>query len=246
MDHSLGSLPMQLQGSMAQGYGDTVGQGSMIGSARVAEREYQPDIDDDDLGPEPKKPSRPLSAYNYFFKHHRQLMLGQHGLLPIDSKRSNQPTLAEDCKPKAEGYQGPQHKRASRGNATKDGPSRKKPTVGFETMAKKIGFKWKNCSKEEKKVFQDMADQDKMRYESQLQGYKQWKERKMLAQLQKLEGTVSSSVRQTYLDSRGTIVNRHLSNAGGGGSGQSSRPSFTSSSPQDVDNLGPSESSSDE
>jgi len=42
-----------------------------------------------------------------------------------------------------------------------------------ETVARIIGKKWKALSKQERKVFQTLAEQDKTRYENELKDYLQ-------------------------------------------------------------------------
>jgi hypothetical protein len=89
------------------------------------------------------KPSRPLSAYNLFFRSARATMLGDDAPTPA------QESLKKRVHCKTHGK------------------------IGFADMARMIGRKWKTLDPEEKKVYEDQAKVLKQRYATELALWKE-------------------------------------------------------------------------
>ena len=51
-----------------------------------------------------------------------------------------------------------------------------KPDIQFTEMGKLIGEKWRGLSADDKKEFEEMADEDKKRYDEEMSKYKAKKE----------------------------------------------------------------------
>jgi hypothetical protein len=85
------------------------------------------------------KPSRPLSAYNLFFRHERTLMLGTD----VPSQEVEELKKRVHCKTHGK--------------------------IGFGLMAKMIGGKWKSLNAEEKQVYESQAQIEKERYVQELE-----------------------------------------------------------------------------
>mmetsp|Transcript_86 Transcript_86/g.367 ORF Transcript_86/g.367 Transcript_86/m.367 type:complete len:482 (-) Transcript_86:117-1562(-) len=98
---------------------------------------------------EPPKPSRPLTAYNIFFKHTRKAMLDS---LP-DVEPQKTKTLAAKRSP-APGTKVPHRK------------------IGFADLARQIAAKWKVATPEEQAYFLELAKRDKERYVAQMSVWK--------------------------------------------------------------------------
>ena len=89
------------------------------------------------------KPNRPLSAYNFFFRSERTLMLG-----------ANAPSDEEE-------------------RIKKRVHCRTHGKIGFAEMARMIGGKWKALDPEKRKVFEDQAKKEKDRYAAELAIWKE-------------------------------------------------------------------------
>lgn len=89
------------------------------------------------------KPTRPLSAYNFFFQSQRSEMLG------ADAPSKELETLKKRVHCKTHGK------------------------IGFAEMARAIGAKWKALAPEERKVYEDQARKEKERYILELSTWKE-------------------------------------------------------------------------
>lgn len=94
-------------------------------------------------------PSRPLSAYNLFFKEQREMIVQERTA-----------ALSPEIEPI-----GGSSKRKSR--------KPRKAKIAFEELAKTIGARWKQISAEEKKRFEAMAAKEKERYQYEMVLYRQ-------------------------------------------------------------------------
>jgi hypothetical protein len=126
------------------------------------------------------KPTRPLSAYNIFFKEERQKILQGSP----DSADSDGVT---DEKP----------------SAKKSKSSKTKRKVGFEDMAKIIAQRWESVKADanQKRYYQDLADQDKHRYQTELAEWKRQRSDELTERREELERTVGEETMEKYLDS---------------------------------------------
>lgn len=100
-------------------------------------------------------PSRPLSAYNLFFKDERQRIL--------DSLPTNNPSNKKE---------GPEDVKDPRDEITWPG-KRRRPhgKIGFENLAKEIGSRWKLIDEETKEYYKKLALEDLQRYSREMQEY---------------------------------------------------------------------------
>lgn len=89
------------------------------------------------------KPSRPLSAYNFFFQSERSQMLGD------DAPSQELENLKKRVHCKTHGK------------------------IGFAEMAKAVGAKWKALEPEKRKEFEDLARKEKERYARELAVWKE-------------------------------------------------------------------------
>ena len=95
-------------------------------------------------------PRRPLSAYNLFFKDERKRILEA---IPAEEEDDNTPKDPKDE------ITWPGKKRTPHGK------------IGFESLAKTIGARWKQIEGEEMKHYKDLATQDLRRYANQMKEY---------------------------------------------------------------------------
>lgn len=112
------------------------------------------------------EPKRALTAYNFFFKRQRAIMLfedtafeegcpEEHGKVAQaqsgDAASVNKSSSGDTTSP-----------------ATKKNPRRK---VGFAEMARRVSKSWQEASDKEKLEYRKLADQDKVRYDTEKAAY---------------------------------------------------------------------------
>ena len=103
------------------------------------------------------KPKRPLSAYNVFFKEERTRILQE---LPEQSEEDNKEggdTTEEGSKPEEEGSN--KNKKRAHGK------------IGFESLAKVIGKRWKDLPEDKSKYYKEKANKDMVRYKKEMEAY---------------------------------------------------------------------------
>lgn len=153
------------------------------------------------------KPKRPLSAYNLFFKDMRnkimeeeqekadkEAALAAEGKEEVkkeeDAKDSDDAKAEEKVKEegddedakaeekvKEEGGEGAKLK--EEGEEKKEGASKSNNKLGFESLARAIGARWRALSKEELKVYQDRAATESERYKVEMAA---WNEKQKKAE----------------------------------------------------------------
>ena len=95
------------------------------------------------------QPKRPLHAYNIYFQEERQKILKE---IPSPPEHEDEIGLTPGAK----------RKRRRRGTHGK---------ITFASLAKEIGFKWHNLSKEEKEQYQQLAEVELKRYDDEMDAY---------------------------------------------------------------------------
>ena len=83
----------------------------------------------------------------------------------------------EDAKPKEEGDEDAKPKEA--GDEKKEGASKSNNKLGFESLARAIGARWRALSKEDLKVYQDRAAKESERYKVEMAA---WNEKQKKAE----------------------------------------------------------------
>jgi len=104
------------------------------------------------------KPKRPLSAYNIFFRDERANILA--GIPDKDEEDE------EDDDDDNDGLDGP--KKKSSGKKRKRPPHGK---IGFESLAKIVGQRWKELKPDELAKYKKLADVDMVRYRAEMESY---------------------------------------------------------------------------
>jgi Fe-S cluster assembly scaffold protein SufB len=117
------------------------------------------------------KPKRPLSAYNIFFKEQRAKILSQIPDKKLPKRRNNK-------------------------NPNRSDPHGK---ISFEEMARKIGADWRTCPEESKEQYEQLARQDKERYEAEKIAWKSQQSAEMTQHQQLLQQQVDSETMREYI-----------------------------------------------
>lgn len=162
------------------------------------------------------KPKRPLSAYNIFFKDERHKILSN---IPdkADDDEEDEDDKDEDDKDEETGDGEKKTKdvkeepgeEGAEGAGAAEGGEKKKPSgkkrkrvphgkIGFESLAKIVGQRWKELPEEELKIYKDRAEEDMKRYRKEMEAYVQ-KQREGLEQSREhLEKLVDEETKKRY------------------------------------------------
>ena len=122
-----------------------------------------------------KKPKRPLTAYNIYFREQRAAILA--------SREQQFSTTASDWK-KRKGRSAPHGK------------------IRFQELGKTIGGMWRALSNEGRRHYEEKANEDKERYKRELDHFKEEEEKYLEATRQILEASVSEETKQRYFGSQ--------------------------------------------
>jgi hypothetical protein len=147
---------------------------------RASSRESVPN-NKESSSPEPlKRPKRPLTSYNLFFKARReQLLAEQH------QQQLHQQQIALKSDSNNQQVDQPKH-------------PRRKNSIGFEDLAKIIGKEWKEIDPQTLAEFEAQAQRDKERYLKELEVYKAGRNAELEVKRAAMEQSVSDEVRQRY------------------------------------------------
>lgn len=195
--------------------GGNVAASSNAGSAREASETgvFQagaiPDFTKSGKKSRPKKPKnkpkRPLSAYNIFFKDERANILSG---IPDKADEDEDDEEDDDKKVKEEdggdGEEGEDgEKKKTSGKKRKRIPHGK---IGFESLAKIVGQRWKELPADELEKYKKLAEDDMKRYRKEMEAYVQ-KQREGLEQSREhLEKLVDEETKKRYFGDGGPGV----------------------------------------
>jgi hypothetical protein len=202
---------------MASPYLSLMGQGAVQGGAVPAREASEagvfqsgamPDFSKTGKKARPKKPKnkpkRPLSAYNIFFKDERAKILSE---IPDKKGEDGEDDDEDDKKGKDgddKGKDGDDDKGGDGKKAT--GKKRKRVPhgkIGFESLAKIVGQRWKELPPDELEIFKKRAEEDMKRYRKEMEAYVQ-KQREGLEQSREhLEKLVDEETKKRYFGDAG-------------------------------------------
>jgi hypothetical protein len=166
------------------------------------------------------KPKRPLSAYNIFFKDERQKILAEIPDKKDEEEEKDAEAAAEggdavkkeegEKTEKKEGEEGEASGEKKEGEATGDKDKKDKKAVGnkrkrkphgkigFESLAKIVGQRWKELPPDELEIYKKRAEEDMKRYRKEMEAYVQ-KQREGLEQSREhLEKLVDEETKKRY------------------------------------------------
>lgn len=201
--------PGYLQSMLGQGgAAGAAGQPREAGDSGVFQSGALPDFGKSGKKSRPKKPKnkpkRPLSAYNIFFKDERAKILAN---IP-DKKAEDGEDEDEEDETKAKNEDG-EEKEGGKEGEKKDGDAKKAAAgkkrkrvphgkIGFESLAKIVGQRWKELPPGELEVFKKRAEGDMKRYRKEMEAYVQ-KQREGLEQSREhLEKLVDAETKKRY------------------------------------------------
>jgi hypothetical protein len=150
------------------------------------------------------KPKRPLSAYNIFFRDERAKILAN---IPDKSEEDEEDGDEKPVK-KEEGEEGKDGEENAEGGEKKKTAGKKRKRIphgkiGFESLAKIVGQRWKELEGEELEKYKKRAEEDMKRYRKEMEAYVQ-KQREGLEQSREhLEKLVDEETRRRFLSTDG-------------------------------------------
>jgi hypothetical protein len=109
------------------------------------------------------KPKRPLSAYNIFFRDERANILAG---IPDKDEDDNEDNEDDENNEDGDGLD--ETKKKSSGKKRKRPPHGK---IGFESLAKIVGQRWKELKPDELAKYKKLADVDMVRYRAEMESY---------------------------------------------------------------------------
>lgn len=152
------------------------------------------------------KPKRPLSAYNIFFKDERAKILSGIPDKPEEEDEGAGEDGENKTVKKEEGEEGAieeGEKKKTSGKKRKRVPHGK---IGFESLAKIVGQRWKELPPEELEQYKKRAEEDMKRYRKEMEAYVQ-KQREGLEQSREhLEKLVDEETKKRYFGDAGAGV----------------------------------------
>ena len=87
--------------------------------------------------------------------------------------------------------------------ATSNGGNNSKLKIRYENLTRMIGARWKRLGPAQRSLYEQRAAQDKIRYASQLLGYKERKKHLLEARWQRQKATISEAAMKKYLERQG-------------------------------------------
>lgn len=204
----MGGMPTSSYLSMlGQGAGGAgVGGNREAGDTGVFQSGAIPDFAKSGKKSRPKKPKnkpkRPLSAYNIFFKDERAKILS--GIPDKPEEEDEGEDDGEKAVKKEDGEEGGSEegeKKKASGKKRKRVPHGK---IGFESLAKIVGQRWKELPPEELEHYKKRAEEDMKRYRKEMEAYVQ-KQREGLEQSREhLEKLVDEETKKRYFGDAGS------------------------------------------
>jgi HMG (high mobility group) box len=200
---ALGNPYMSMLGQGAAAGGNIQNQAREASEAGVFSSGAMPDFAKSGKKARPKKPKnkpkRPLSAYNIFFKDERAKILSN-----IPDKKGedddDDDDDDDDSKEKSD-EKGENGEEKGEGGKKVTGKKRKRVPhgkIGFESLAKIVGQRWKELPPEELDVYKKRAEEDMKRYRKEMEAYVQ-KQREGLEQSREhLEKLVDEETKKRY------------------------------------------------
>lgn len=196
---------------LGQGVAGAAGQPREAVDAGVFQAGALPDFAKSGKKSRPKKPKnkpkRPLSAYNIFFKDERAKILAD---IPDKKSEEEGEEKEEESKEKTEDGEGGEggEEKTEKDSEEKEesgkkttGKKRKRVPhgkIGFESLAKIVGQRWKELPPEELDVYKKRAEEDMKRYRKEMEAYVQ-KQREGLEQSREhLEKLVDEETKKRY------------------------------------------------
>jgi hypothetical protein len=150
------------------------------------------------------KPKRPLSAYNIFFKDERAKILST---IP-DKGEDEEDGADEDGENKAVKKEDGEEGAGEDGEKKKSSSKKRKRVphgkIGFESLAKIVGQRWKELPPDEMEQYKKRAEEDMKRYRKEMEAYVQ-KQREGLEQSREhLEKLVDEETKKRYFGDAGS------------------------------------------
>jgi hypothetical protein len=148
------------------------------------------------------KPKRPLSAYNIFFKDERHKILegipDKKDQDADDDDDESKVKTEDDEKPEGEDGEGDEKDGDGKKAAGKKRKRVPHGKIGFESLAKIVGQRWKELPPDELEIYKKRAEEDMKRYRKEMEAYVQ-KQREGLEQSREhLEKLVDEETKKRY------------------------------------------------
>jgi hypothetical protein len=162
-------------------------------------------------------PTRPRTAYNFFFQDEREKLLRQiqDGKTDNDSTSHSEGVDAEYRRKPEKNAPEDDDSQSQKKLSTKRNPKRPEPhgLIGFQELGKIIGQKWQNISPETKARYRHRAECDRQRYATEMEQWKQREQEKLTQKQAELERMVDLKTRENYLKQGGGPLTATSSNS---------------------------------